>query len=200
VYKYFHNLGGIMYYNPPKTEGQEQWIPIVAKNKDWLVGYISGIQMIESIIHNSLEENKIEIDFRGLDLCLDSSRFNDIMEDGKRESECTQNEIKKYYERIIGEKIDMIKEQHPDNGQVLQDYFLEVECSCGLGIFLFKTPKEVPDQQFRCSVCGKVVIDYTDRNDEEFDYSGDASKRVQLIAEELAKKIEQESEEDEDED
>jgi len=187
-----------MHYKPPKTENKDQWVPIVAKNKDWLVGYISGIQMVESIIANSLEENGMEVDFRGLDLCLDSSRFNDIMEDGKRESECSQSEIKKYYERIIDEKIDMIKEQHPDNGKALEDYFLEVECLCGLGIFLFKTPKEVPEQQFRCSICGKVVIDYTDENDEDFEYDGDASARVKLIAEELSKKIEAQKEKEKD--
>jgi len=186
-----------MHYRPPKTDNKDQWVPIVAKNKDWLVGYIGGIQMIESIIAGSLEENGMEIDFRGLDLCLDSSRFNDIMEDGKRESECTSNEIKKYYERIIEEKIDMIKEQHPDNGQVLENYFLEAECSCGLGVYLFKTPKEVPEKPFRCSICGKVVIDYTDKNDEEFDYDGNASNRVKLIAEELEKKIDKEKEENE---
>jgi len=186
-----------MYYKPPKTDNKDQWVPIVVKSKDWLVGYISGIQMIESIISNSLEENGMEIDFRGLELCLDSSRFNDIMEDGKRESECTTKEIKKYYERIIDQKIDMIKEQHPDNEQVFENYFLEVECSCGLGIFLFKTSKEVPEKQFRCSICGRVVIDYTEKNDEEFQYEGNASNRVQLIAEELSKKMEKE---DDDED
>jgi len=187
-----------MKYNPPLFEGKPQWVPICVKDKTWLCGYISGIQMIESIIAESLEENGMEIDFRGLDLCLDSSRFNDIMENGKRESECTPSEIKKYYERIIEEKIDIIKEQHPDNGQVLENYFLEVECSCGLGVYLFKTSKEVPEKQFRCSICGKVVIDYTDKNDEEFDYDGDASNRFKLIAEELSKKIEEKEEDEED--
>jgi len=185
-----------MHYRPPKTDNKDQWVPICVKDKTWLVGYISGIQMIKSIIENSLEENGMEIDFCGLDLCLDSSRFNDLMENGKRESECTQNEIKKYYERIIDKKIDMIKEHHPDNGKALEDYFLEVECSCGLGIFLFKTPKEIPEKQFRCSVCGRVVIDYTNQNDEDFEYDGDASKRVKIIAEELAKKTEKEKNEE----
>lgn len=188
-----------MRYKPPKTENKEQWVPIVTKNKDWLVGYISGIQMIRSLIENSLEENGIEIDFRGLDFCLDSSRFNDLMENGKRESECTDKEIKSYYEKIIEKKIDMIREEHPDNGSN-SEYFLEVECSCGLGVYFFKSPKEVPDKQFVCSICGRVVIDYTNKNDEEYDYDGDVSKRVNLIAEELSKKLEEEMEEDDDED
>jgi hypothetical protein len=139
---------------------------------------------------------KTEIDFRGLELCLDSSRFNDIMEDGKRESECTTNEIKNYFKKIIDEKVEMITEQHPDNGNVFDNYFLEVECICGLGIYSFKTPKEVPDKQFKCSICGKVIIDYTDINDEDFEYDGDAKIRVDIISEEL-KKIEEENEEDE---
>lgn len=185
-----------MKYEYPLFEGKPNWVPIVAKNKDWLIGYISGIQMIESIISSTIEENGMEIDFRGLDLCLDSSRFNDIMEDGKRESECTPNEIKNYFNKIINEKIDMIKEKHPDNGNVFNNCFLEVECSCGLGIYSFKTSKEVPDKQFKCSICGKVVIDYTDIDDEDFEYDGDAKTRVQIISEEL-KNIEDEEEDDE---
>lgn len=185
-----------MRYKPPKTEEKEQWVPIVVKNKDWLVGYVSGIQMIESIISSTIEENGMEIDFRGLDLCLDSSRFNDIMENGKRESECTKNEIKNYFKRIINEKVDMIKENHPDNGNVFDNCFLEVECICGLGIYSFKTPKEIPDKQFKCSICGKVVIDYTDTNDEDFEYDGDAQTRVNIISEEL-KNIEEKEENEE---
>lgn len=187
-----------MKYNPPLFEGKPIWVPIVVKNKNWLVGYISGIQMIESIIAGSLEENGVEINFRGLDLCLDSSRFNDIMEDGKRESQCSRSEVKKYYERVINEKLDMIKEHHPDNGSVLEDYFLEVECSCGFGVYLFKTPKEIPSEKFICKICGKVVIDYTKKNDEDFDYDGDSSKRFEIISEELSKQSEEDDEDDED--
>jgi len=178
-----------MHYKSPKFENKEQWVPVVAKNKDWLVGYISGIQMLESLISNSLEENGMAMDLRGLDLCLDSSRFNDVMEDGKKESDCTINEIRKYYDQIIDKKLDMIKEHHPENGDVLKDYFFEVECSCGLGIFLFKTPKEIPDKPFKCNVCGRTVIDYTNHNDEEYEYEGNTTQRVNLITEELAKKI-----------
>ena len=39
-----------MKYNPPKINNDSQWVPIVVKNKDWLIGYITGIQMIESLL------------------------------------------------------------------------------------------------------------------------------------------------------
>lgn len=189
-----------MRYKPPRIENKEQWVPIVVKNKDWLVGYICGVQFIQSLIENSLEENGVEIDFRGLDLCLDSSRFNDVMEDGRRESECTDNEIKKYFEKIIEEKISMIKDHHPDNEAIFDDCFLKVECVCGLGIYTFKDSKEIPETQFKCSICGRVVIDYTEKDDEEFEYDGDSSNRVSLISEEITKNFEEQTKEDEEED
>lgn len=184
-----------MKYKSPKVDGKNQWVPIVAKNRDWLVGYISGIQMIESVISNSLEENGIELDFRGLDICLDSSRFNDIMEDGRKESECTDNEIKKYYENIIEEKIDMIKEIHPDNN-ISDDFFLSVECSCGFGFYNFKKSEDIPKKQFLCGICGKVVIDYTNKDDSYFEYDGNSNIRLSLIAEEIAKKLDECNKED----
>lgn len=176
-----------MFYKPPLFEGKPQFVPIVVKNSDFLIGYISGIQMLESILIRSLEENGIEIELKGLDLCLDSSRFNNIMEDGRRESECSESEIRKYYEHIIEEKIDIIKEIHPDNKNIFEDCFLEVECNCKLGIYIFKTPKDIPTKSFKCEICGKVIIDYTETNDEEFDYDGNILSRVKIIAEELNK-------------
>jgi len=74
-----------MFYKHPIFEGKLQWVPIVVKNRDWLIGYISGIQMLESVLIKSLEENGIEIELKGLDLFLDYSRFSDVLETAKRE-------------------------------------------------------------------------------------------------------------------
>jgi len=178
-----------MKYSAPVIDEKEQWVPIVVKNKDWLVGYVAGIQMVESAIIDSLEENGIEINLRGLDICLDSSRFNDIMESGKRESDCTKEEIKKYYQEIIENKINGVKEQHPDNeSKVFSDCFFEVECGCGLGIYTFNNIEEVPSEQFKCQICGRVVIDYTNHEDFEYEYDGELTQRVEMIVEELNKK------------
>ena len=186
-----------MKYKPPEYDHHDQWVPIVVRSKDWLIGYVSGIQMIESLVINSLEENGFEINLRGIDLCLDSSRFNDVLENGKRESKCSKEEIKNYYNQIIEEKIDSIKEEHPDNNaEIFSGCFLEVECVCGLGIYMFKTPKEVPDEQFKCQICGRVVIDYTGYEDEEFDYDGNLNSRVSTIVDKLTEKHQKKLDED----
>jgi len=179
-----------MRYKAPKIDNKAQWVPIVAKDKDWLVGYITGIQMIESLVFDTLKENGVEINLRGIELCLDSSRFNDILENGKRESECTKSEIKKYYSDMVEEKMTMIKEHHPDNDvSVFDDCFLEVECICGLGVYTFKTAHDVPDKRFKCQCCGRTVIDYTLHDDDEYDFDGEISSRFDNITEEIQKQI-----------
>jgi len=182
-----------MRYKAPKFDNKAQWVPIVVKDKDWLIGYVAGIQMIESLVLDTLAENGVEIDLRGIDLCLDSSRFNDILENGRRESECTQSEMKKYYSDMVEEKMTMIKESHPDNDvSVFDDCFLEVECGCGLGVYVFKTPHEIPDKRFKCQVCGRTIIDYTYHDDEEFDFDGEITSRLDKITEEIQKRIDDE--------
>jgi len=182
-----------MIYKPPKFGNKFQWVPIVAKNKDWLIGYISGIQLIESLVINNLKENGIFIDLRGIEFCLDSSRFNDILENDKKESECSEDEIKKYYNEMVEEKMNIIKEKHPDNNEsIFFDCFLEVECSCGLGVFSFKTANEIPEESFKCQICGRTVIDYTHQNDEEFEFDGNISTRLDQITKEIEKTIDKE--------
>jgi len=188
-----------MQYKSPIFEGKHQWVPIVVKNKDWLLGYISGIKMFENIVLDSIEEQGYNINLKGIDLCLDSSRFNDILENGKRESICSKSEIQEYYKRMIEDKIDMVKDQHPDNEEgIFADCFLEVECVCGLGIYVFKEPDEIPENQFKCRVCGRVVIDYTNHDDEEFDYDGSLVSRVETIVDEIKSRYQKDLDEDDD--
>lgn len=188
-----------MRYKPPKIGNKPQYVPIVVKNRDWLVGYVNGIKMIESLIIDSLNDNGVEIDLRGLDLCLDSSRFNDVMENGKRESNCTEEELKEYYQQIIQSKIDIIEDEHPDNSEdVFGGCFLEVECVCGLGIYTFDTSDDVPEESFKCQNCGRTIIDYTDVDDNKFDYDGDIESRIDIISDELKKRNEEGEDEDED--
>ena len=185
-----------MRYKPPVYENRPQWVPIVAKDKSWLVGYISGIQMIESLIMDALHDNGIEIELKGLDLCLDSSRFNDVLENGKKESECTKEEIIKYYQGMVEDKLNLIRENHPDNDmKVFSDCFLEAECSCGLGIYSFKNPEEMPEENLKCQICGRVIIDYTKQNDNEFEFDGDTS-RVDTITKEIQKSIKKRKDEE----
>jgi len=191
-----------MRYKPPKINKKPQFVPIVAKNKDWLVGYISGIKMIENLIVETLKDNGIEINLKGIDLCLDSSRFNDIMENGKRESKCSEEEIREYYKEIIKNKIICLHESHPDNvEEIFCGNFLEVECTCGFGVYFFKDVTDVPDEQFKCQNCGRVIIDYSGHDDEDYDYDGNLRTRLGIINDELSKNNDDNeySEEDEEE-
>jgi len=174
-----------MFYKAPKINGKPIWVPIVAKNRDFLIGYISGINLIQELLIESLHEQGIEIDLKGIELCLDSTRFNDILENGKRESECTEQEIFNYYKELVQRKINMVKETHPDNGTVFSKCFLEVECECGLGVYSFDTPDSIPEKPLICQICGKTIIDYSEHNDSEYSFDGNIKKRKTEIIENL---------------
>lgn len=64
-----------------------------------------------------------------------------------------------------------VVDEHPDN-DIDNDDILNVDCPCGLGFYSFKEIENVPDKQFKCSVCGRVIIDYTDHFDSEFEFDG----------------------------
>lgn len=166
-----------MIYKPPITEDKAQYVPLVVKSKDFLIGYVSALQFIETVVIDTLRENGVDVDLRDLDLCLDSSRFNDILENGQRESNLSKKEIKQYYTKMIQRKKDLMEDNHPDNNaNVFSDSFLTVECICGLGIYSFARNK-LPEGQFKCGNCGRVIIDYTGHDDYEYEYDGKIRKQ-----------------------
>lgn len=163
-----------MIYKAPKINNKVYWIPIVVKNKDYLMGYIIGSRTVENIIVDSLNNAGImNLDNLDLDLCLDSSRFNDVLENDKRESELSKNEIKEYYEKLVLKKFNKFENSHPDNNiNLFDDYFLTVECPCNLGVYSFKTLEDIPDKRFKCIECGRILIDYTGHDDYEYEFDG----------------------------
>ncbi len=166
-----------MLYKAPKIDNIPQWVPIVVKNKDFLIGYIRGKNLIEDLLTDVLEKNNIVVDFHGIDLCLDSSRFNDILENGKRESELSKKELNQYISDMVKNKIDLIKHDHPENKNVFGEYFLRIDCVCELGTYIYKEEENIPSNNLVCELCGRTLIDYTGHDDEEFDYDGDIEDR-----------------------
>lgn len=166
-----------MIYKPPIHNGKQIWVPIVVKSKDFLVGYVSGMSLIEDMLVDALQSNNIEIDLKGIDLCINSSRFNDILENDQREANCTEDELKKYYTKMVQNKINKVESHHPDNQHVFDSCFLEVECPCGLGIYSFKTQYEVPKENFNCQICGRTIIQYTGHDDDDYEYDGNLEVR-----------------------
>jgi len=158
-----------MRYKTPTIDNKPHWVPIVAKNKDYLIGYLTSLQLFTDIISDILESNNINIDLRAIDLCLDSSRFNDIMENDKREGDCSETELLDYYKQMIKNKISLIEDDHPENDT---EFFLEVECPCEFGIYIFKEETDIPDKTLTCSNCGRTIIDYTEHFDTEYEFDG----------------------------
>ena len=73
-------------YDPPKDKNQKPyWVPIVAKNKDYLIGFLDGV-------HIALD--MLDASFIGLQIALGSDRLNDILPDGRRISNLSKTEFK----------------------------------------------------------------------------------------------------------
>jgi ferredoxin-like protein FixX len=158
-----------MKYKPPKIEGKPYWVPIVVKSKDHLIGYIEGVNLMEEILFDTLKNLNIEFEFTDLDLFLDSSRFNDIMEDGRRQSELNDIDKKQILMDIVNEKREHSSDPHVENKTEYVD-FLSIECCCGLGYYSWQNAHDIPAENTTCSECGRVIIDYTGHNDHEYEY------------------------------
>ena len=167
-----------MIYNAPTKDNIPQWVPIVVKNKDFLIGYIKGKLLFEDLLSDILNANDINIEFGSIDLCLDSTRFNDVLENGKRESEMSSKELKEYIDDMVKQRVDYLNNKHPDNGEnVFGEYFLRLDCVCNLGTYIFETEDDVPENNLCCEFCQRVLIDYTGIDDDDFDYDGEENSK-----------------------
>ena len=161
-----------MKYCPPTDHsGHEYYIPVVVKNKDYLMGYLSGIECAKDLIEDIMDKFDVDVDLGSVDMFLDSSRFNDILENGKRESDMSKDELKAYRMGVFQEILERMSSKTPEN-DVDDDRILKVECTCGYGYYSWKSYKDIPSSNVKCSNCGNILIDYTNMNDYEFEYDG----------------------------
>jgi len=161
-----------MKYEAPTKDGKRYWVPVVCKNRDHLIGYLEGMRLMEDLILDSLVQSGIDIDVSTIDLFLDSGRFNDILEDGRRESELTDIDRKNLIQKMVDSKSLRIQEEHIENDVKDDISVLNIECSCGYGFYSWNSLEELPNDIFMCQHCGRVMIDYTGYDDVEFDYDG----------------------------
>jgi hypothetical protein len=154
-------------------DNKPYWVPIVVKNRDFLVGYIKGFNLIKEMVEESAKKLDMDLDFGEVDLCLDSSRFNDVIGDGRHERDLSENELNEYYKSEIERKISKMSIKHPENQKNVFDDVLTVECNCGLGIYSYKHYNDIPDKPVNCQICGKKIIDYTQYDDSEFEFDGE---------------------------
>lgn len=163
------------YFNAPlNKEGREYWIPVVVKNKSYLLGFIEAFATISEIHDISISDTEI---------ALSSDRFNDILMDGSRIQNLSRNQLKEKIKKIILST----KEEHEENSEdILKDYLLSVSCpNCGM-FYGFKTENEIPEKDFQCNICDNMVIIYTNVNDDYFDFDG-KSGDIEQIVEEISK-------------
>lgn len=154
------------------------FVPVVVKNRDRLIGFLdSFVAMMECGI--SMDD---------IIWPLDSTRFSDILPSGNRASEISDEELDSEIKRQFSKK--EIKEIVPgskpieDSRRVVEIEgekiefldlskvkYLELNCSCG-NYYSFNGPENIPVRSLHCDLCGKVLIDYTHKEDEEFIYDG----------------------------
>jgi hypothetical protein len=154
----------IKFPSPRNKNGKKYWIPIVVKSKEYLLAYLSGVLHVISTY---------EFPYNKIDLNLDSSRFNDIVDtEGTRAEEIDSEEAKK----LLADppKNEMPKEKHPENKDgILKPTLLELECpNCG-NYFGFDKKEQIPEENLICNVCENTLIYYTHKDDEDFEYDGD---------------------------
>ena len=171
------------YFNPPLTEkGQVYWIPIVVKNKDFLLGFIEAYNVASASFGIPIDD---------MELLMSSDRLNDVLMDGSRIREITRAELKQKLKDFIfkPEKDD----KHPDNNaKILEDQLLMVDCpNCGM-FYSFKEEQDIPKADTYCVTCGRAIIMYTNRDDSFFHYDGKQIDMEKVIAE-----IHKESDKDE---
>jgi len=163
-----------MYYTSPIINGKPYYVPIVAKNKDFIIGYINAISDIKELLFDTLESINTDLDFDFdldiVNIMLNSSRFNDILENGKHESEMSEVEFKKYIYDIIRDASNKMTSQHNIENNIKYNHILDVECSCGLGYYAWDTYDSIPDTTFKCTNCGKILIHYTGHSINEYEF------------------------------
>ena len=161
-----------MYYTAPIDEnGNPYYVPIVVKSRDYLLGYIAGLNTAKDIITDVLDTININVDLGSMDVVLDSTRFNDILENGKHESDMSESELKEYFLDIMQDVSDKLTSTNSEN-DIFDDVVLKAECSCGLGFYYWKNIESIPHESFKCSNCGKVLIHYTEIDDYDYEYEG----------------------------
>lgn len=178
-YKYFYNNEVFMKkFDMPKDEnGNLYWIPIVIKNKDYLVGFIESFRLMATVYDVPLSE---------LGKTLSSDRFNDVMLDGTRIKDLTKKQLKEKVKDMI---LQPDRSEHIENDtDIYEKSVLTIDCTyCGM-FYSFDTYEEIPEESCDCQICGKKILLYTGVNDNEIEYEGtdaDIEGIVQEIHEEL---------------
>lgn len=159
-----------MRYIPPVDEtGKEYYVPVVSKNRDTLIGHLQGVYATRDMMVDVFKAIGIDMELDSLEPMLDSTRFNDILSNGKHESEMSADDLKEFVFDLFEEITIKTEHKHEEN-DTSYSYVLNIECTCGLGFYSWETYNDIPTENFECCNCGKVLIHYTGDYDHEYEY------------------------------
>ena len=151
------------YKNPIDQKiGKQYFVPCVIKNKYALIYYILGVNQCAHDVVKQMPDAR----YLQTNLMLDSLRFNDILPDGKKIHNLTDAD----YDKMEAELEERSLETHPDNDTEVDEQFFGLNCpNCG-NHYVFNNPNEIPEKDFNCGLCDRVLIDYTNNDDWEYEY------------------------------
>lgn len=168
-----------MIYKIPNLKEDEKsyYVPCVMKNRDTLLGFIDACYLSEGITGLEIVTNAFS--------SLGCDRFCDTTRDDRKLRYMTKQEIyvyaKSVVEKLLIEPL-LIKDDVTFNKEsVLDMTYFSVSCNCA-NYYGFKTKLDVPKHNLVCS-CGRLLIDYTKTDDENFEYDGIDSKGNKLLHE-----------------
>lgn len=136
------------------------FVPVVVKNRDYLVGFLTALDAF------SLGSSKID-----MVLSESSAKFNDVLPGGLRRRNIS---LEDQIGIMIDYRMKMSAVEDFENLEELEareDKFLEINCECG-NYYSFDSAEQIPSSSLKCDICGKHLIDYTNRNDADFEYDG----------------------------
>jgi len=142
------------------------YVPVAVKSRDYLVGFLDALDALSIVV---------QIDFEA----LSSQRFNDYLPNNQKRRDLTDEEIIEILNEF--DESRSVKEVGLDKtvdleGEEEEDYnYFEINCSCG-NYHSFQTSEEIPKTDFKCGICGKTLIEYLGKDDDEIGYDGDIER------------------------
>jgi hypothetical protein len=168
-----------MIYEPPIYEGKQQYVPIVSKNVDQLIGFLRGVNSYLDVVTESLEMvglEDVEFDVTNADfLDLSSLNFNDIMEDGRRESTLSKKDKEEYFYNLMENAKQLVMVKYEKTDAKYTD-ILRLSCRCELGHYFWHKYSDIPTDTFKCEICGRVLIHYTGHDDWDYEFDENITK------------------------
>ena len=160
-------------FNAPVDENQQAiWIPIVAKNRDYILGYIDAWKIMSEVY---------ELPMSDMLHALGSDRFNDVMPDGSRMQDLSKKDLKEKIKNIM---LKPSRSEHIENtSDIYYENELVIECPGCRMVYMFKELIDIPKVNFGCSCCNRALIMYHHHDDDELTYDGESGTVEEIVRE-----------------